>query len=629
MNFEAFDRPADLVEGNLGAMNQRADEALTEAYEAIAALGGISLQLPPGPALPELPEINVPSPVPEPTPPDVNAFGAVGSFSDPSFEDLSQYLGLDLSDLDITVPEFESEIGSFVMPTRPSPIDTSGMPTEPTLDDVTVPSAPATSLPSVPTLVELDIPDFTFPELPTFSDTAPEFTEPRPSTEIIWSESDYVSSLMTDLTTKVREWLQGGTGLPADVQQAIFDASRGRIQQTAVEAEQTAFDAWAGRGFSMPPGMLVAQVNAAHEKSRLEQNAKERDITIEISKIEIENLRFAMERGIAIEGLLTRIFSEAAARSFEVAKFRIDSDLKLYDSAVTLFNAKQNAFSIAAQVFKTRIDAKLAELEVFKAQIDGEIAKGQVNESRVRSYEAQVKAVLSVVEVFKAQMDGARVAQDVNRGRIEAYKSNIDAYSAKLGAEKTRFDAYEAEVRAEAARAGAFEAEARAYGETVRAQGERANVKVRYIDAKIAALNASTNKYSARVQASTAAVNATLTAVQARAQAFAADVGRYTAEIQGKNSAAEISIRGQELRLRNLLAHTELQIKQYDAMMNRVIQSAQVIGDQLKAAGQFTSALATGAMSAIRVGANIGASGSVSDSQQYNVNINRRGADVA
>lgn len=629
MNFEAFDRPADLVESNMGAMNQRADEALVEAYAAISALGNVALELPPGPALPELPDINVPSPFPDPAAPDASAFGTVGSFSDPGFEDLSQYLGLSLSDLDITVPEFSPSVGAFVMPSRPSPIDTSGMPTEPTLDDVTVPGAPATTLPTVPTLVELDIPDFTFPELPTFADTAPEFTEPRPSTEIIFAEPDYVSSLMTDLTTKVRLWLEGGTGLPPAVQQALFDASRGRIQQTAVEAEQNAFDAWAGRGFSMPPGMLVAQVNAAHEKSRLEQNAKERDITVEISKIEIENLRFAMERGIAIEGLLTRIFSEAAARSFEVAKFRIDSDLKLYDSAVTLFNAKQNAFGIAAQVFKTRIDAKLAELEVFKAQIEGEIAKGQVNESRVRSYEAQVKAVLSVVEIFKAQMEGARVSQDVNRGRIEAYKSNIEAYSAKLGAEKTRFDAYEAEVRAEAARAGAFEAEARAYGETVRAQGERANVKVRYIDAKIAALNASTNKYQARVQASSASVTAALNAIQARAQAFSADVGRYTAEIQGNNSAAEISIRGQELRLRNLLAHTELQVKEYDAMMTRVIQAAQVIGDQLKAAGQYTAALATGAMSAIHVQASVGASGSVSDSQSYNTTITRRGADTA
>ena len=628
MNFEAFDRPADLVEGNLGAMNSRADEALTKAYEAINSLGGIPLELPPGPALPDLPDVNVPSPT-DLTPPSKDGFGSVGGFSNPTFEDLSQFLGINLSDLDITVPEFESSVGAFILPARPAPIDTSGLPASPSLDDVAVPDAPSTSLPSVPTLVELDIPEFTFPELPTFTDSAPTFTEATPATNLVFSEPDYVSSLMSDLVTKVRSWLQGGTGLPSAVQQALFDAARGRIQQTAVEAEQGAFDAWAGRGFSMPPGMLVAQVNAIQEKSRFEQNSKERDLTIEISKMEIENLRFAMERGIAIEGLLTKIFSDAAARSFEAAKFRVEADLKLYDAAVTLFNAKQNAFSVAAQVFKTKVEAKLAELEVFKAQIQGEIAKGQVNESRVRSYEAQVKAVLSVVEVYKAQMEGARVAQDVNKGRIEAYKADIDAYSARLGADKTRFDAYEAEVRAESARAGAFEAESRAYAETVRAQGERANVKVRYIDAKIAALNASTNKYSARVQAERAAIEASLGEVQARAQAFTADVGRYTAEIQGRNSAAEIGIRGQELRLRNLLSHAEIQFKEYDAMMQRVIQAAQIIGDQLKAAGQFTSALATGAMSAIHVGANVGASGSVSDSQSYNVNVSRRGADTA
>lgn len=629
MNFEAFDRPADLVESNLGAMSSRADEALSRAYDALADLGDIQLQLAPGPALPELPEVNVPNPTETLTPPTADGFGSVAGFASPTFEDLSAYLGLDLSDLDVTVPEFQSTVGAFVLPTRPSAIDTSGLPAAPSLDDVTVPAAPATSLPSAPTLVELEIPDFTFPELPTFADAAPEFTEPLPATNLTFSEPSYVSSLMTDLVTKVRAWLQGGTGLPAAVQQALFDASRGRIQQTAVEAEQSAYDTWAGRGFSMPPGMLVAQVNAIQEKSRFEQNTKERDITIELSKIEIENLRFAMERGIAIEGLLTKIFADAAGRSFEAAKYRVESDLKLYDAAVTVFNAKQNAFSIAAQVFKTKLEGKLAELQVFKAQIDGEIAKGQVNESRVRSYEAQVKGVLSVVELFKAQVEGARVSQDVNKGRIEAYKADIDAYAARLGADKTRFDAYEAEVRAEAARAGAFESEARAYAETVRAQGERANVKVRYIDAKIAALNASTNKFTALAGAARAEVEASLSAIQARAQAFSADVGRYTAEIQGRNSAAEIGIRGQELRLRNLLSHAELQFKEYDAMMARVIQTAQIIGDQLKAAGQFTSALATGAMSAIHVSASVGASGSVSDSQSFNTTVTRRGADTA
>jgi len=123
MNFEAFDRPADLVEGNLGAMNSRADEALTKAYEAINSLGGIPLELPPGPALPDLPDVNVPSPT-DLTPPSKDGFGSVGGFSNPTFEDLSQFLGINLSDLDITVPEFESSVGAFILPARPAPIDT-------------------------------------------------------------------------------------------------------------------------------------------------------------------------------------------------------------------------------------------------------------------------------------------------------------------------------------------------------------------------------------------------------------------------------------------------------------------------------------------------------------------------
>lgn len=627
-SWEYFDRPASAVEANLSVMNARADEALATANAAISALSGVGLGAPANPPRLELGEIDIPPPV-SPDGPQLRNFGEIYQPNDPAFEDLYALIGVNLSDLEINIGEFDPTTGAINMPATPAPIDTSGQPSRPTTSTVTIPTAPDLVLPTLANLTELSIPTFTFPDLPTFDGQEPEFAEARPSTVLIWDEPEYESDVLTDVTTRVRAMLAGGTGLPATVQQALFDRARGREVLTALEAEQQAFDSFAAKGYSMPPGMLVEQVNVAREKSRLAQNALSRDILIESAKWEIENLRFAVEKGIALETVLIQKFMEVARRSFEAAKFQVESEIKIFDSMVAVYNAKQQGYRTAAEVFKIRVDAELAELEVFKAQIQGEIAKGQLNEQKVREYEARLKAMTAFLDIYRAKMEGAKVESEVVRNQIEGYKADIQAYAERLDAEKKRFDAYEAQVRAEAAKAGALEAEARAYAATVQAQESRGNLKMKWVDGKIAALRAATEKFAAQVEAQKSQVTASSAAIEARARAYGVDIQRYTAEIQGANEAVRSTVQVAEARLRNLVAFYEAQMGEYNAITNRIIEEAKIVLGGLEAAARNSSALAQGAMAAISVRASMQGSGEVSDRQSYNVNINRKGADVA
>lgn len=627
--WEYFDRPASAVEANLSVMNSRADAALATANAAIAQLGGIGLDAPNNPPHLELQDFEVPPPV-EPARPQVVNFGSLYQPNDPTFEDLYALIGVSLADLEIDdVGPFAPTTGAINMPGTPDPIDTSGLPTRPTIDDVTIPTAPDLVMPTLANLTELSIPEFTFPDLPTFDDEAPEFTEARPTTVLIWAEPEYQSDLLDEVTSKVRSWLLGGTGLPAAIQQALFDRARSREGLTALEAQQKAFDTFASRGYSMPPGMLAEQVNVALEKSRLAQNDLERGILIESAKWEIENLRFAIEKGISLETLLIQKFMEVAKRSFEAAKFQVESEINVFNAMISVYNARQQGYRTAAEVFKIRVDAELAELEVFKAQIQGEIAKGQLNEQKVREYEARLKAVMSYIDIYKARMEGAKIQSEVGRNEIEAYKADVQAYAERLDAEKKRFDAYEAQVRAEAAKAGALEAEARAYAATVSAAESRANVKVKWIEGKISALRASTEKFVAQVEAEKTQVQSSLAAIEARARSYSVDIERYTAEIQGSNEAVRSQVQIAEARLRNLVAYYEAQMREYDTTTNRIIEEAKIVLGGLEAAARNSAALAQGAMSAINVHASMSGSGSVSDNQSYSVNINRKGADVA
>lgn len=616
--WEYFDRPASAVESNLSTMNARADEAIAEAQDAIDRLADIQFE--PEAGLPQitLPPIEIPAPISEPQPPGTDSFGHLYAPSTPTFVDYGDAADLNsiLSDLAAIGP-FDPQSGSVNMPARPAPIDSSGMPTRPVINDVVLPDAPADQPLDMAELIPIVVPEFLFPTLPAFDGTEPTFDEPRPSTELVFAEPEYDTPLLDETIAKVREWLQGGTGLPPEVQQALFDAARTRESQTALEAVQAAFDTFAGRGFSMPPGMLAEQVNVALEKSRLAQNTLEREQMSKAAQWEIENLRVAVERGIALETVLIGQFNNAAQRSFEAAKVRLDADVNLFNAMVGLYNARSTAYQTAAQVFKIRIEAEMMKLDVFKAQIEGEKVKGELNDQMVRVYESRIKAVNMLIEVYKGRMEGARVQSEIEKTKIEAYRADVAAYGEKLEAEKKRFDAYEAEVRGESAKASSLEAEARAYAATVGAQEAKANVKIKYLDGRIAGLRAGTEKYAADIDLERLQVTASLGEIQARTAAFSADVGRYTAEISGANESMRTELMVSESRLRTNLAYYEAQIKQYDARLGRLLQQSTLIVESLRSAGQFTSALAQGAMSAIHVQASMSGSGSVSDSSSY------------
>ncbi len=609
-----FDIPASQVSSTIGFMSQRADQAIERAYSVLDKLGEFAFDQETG--APNY-TLNDPGSIPvvSPTPPDGSlAFGSVYTPTAPGWEDV----WADVEDVELDVGEFSPKTGPITMPAKPSPMNVTP-PADRNFDFGGVPFPGGFNFvdPEMGDVHEIRIPEFVFPTIPVFNINEPTFDDQKPSTNITWSEPAYSSQLLSQLQAKVREWLAGGTGLPPAIQQALFDAARERELQTASEAEDAALSTWAARGFDMPPGMLVEQVDIARDKSRMAQNTLSREILVKSQEWEIENLRFAVERGIAMEGLLQQTFNAAAQRSFEVAKARVDADVALYNVMATVFNAKSSAYQARANVYKVEVDAALAGMEAYKYRIQGEQAKAGLNEITVKVYEGRVRAIQARAEAYKAEMEGAKAQIEGIKAEIDAYKSSIDAYSARVVAEKARFEVYGEEVRAEAAKAGMFEAEARAFAATVSAAEAKVNVKGKYAEARASATRASAEKFVALVEAEKLATTSSVSAVQASAEAYRADVSRYSAEIEAESLKARTDSTIAELRNRNNIAMFETAQKAYEARMARMIEQAKILVEALKAAGQISSALGQGAMSAIHVQASMSGTGHASSSNQY------------
>lgn len=491
------------------------------------------------------------------------------------------------------------------------------MPEKPDIDSsITLPDVPDLVLPELAELVQLKIPDFIFPELPDFNGVPPTLDSIAvPNVFVEWQEPEYKSDVLTEIQLKVKGWMAGGTGLPAPIEDALFNRARSRTSKETERAVQEAMNDWASRNFTMPPGMLVKQVSSIREQGQLQANELNRDILIEASKMEIDNIRFMVGQGIALEQITSNMFTNVVNRMFEVAKFNAESQINVFNAQVALFNAQNSAFETLTMVYKTKLEGALAKLSAYKTAVDAQVSLGQINEQHVQVYKAKIDAVLSNVELYKATMQGASVRADTIKNQFDAYRSEVQAFGEQINAEKTKVDAYEAQTRAETARVGMFEAETRAYASTVQALQSKASLKSEEIKLKMEAARTWISKYNADVEGYKANLQTRLSEAQLNTTAFSAQVDAWKSGAGVEISHAEMQSRFIDGNTRTNIAVAEMQIKEYEAKIQKSLQEAQLALEQAKALGQYSAQLAAGAMSAAHVSASISGSGSSSTSK--------------
>lgn len=520
---------------------------------------------------------------------------------------------LDVGDMDDLPPA--PTLIPINLPDAPGAISVPS-PVKPAIDTtVDLPAAPVVVLPDMDPMLPITIPDFVFPTLPDFNDTPPDASAiVVPNVFINWAEPQYESELLDDLMLQVRSMMTGGTGLPPAVEDALFSRARERLSAETKRAVQEAFDTWAGRGFTMPPGMLTKAVNVAQEEGRLKAAELNRDILVEAAKWEIENIRFAVQQGMALEQLTQNLFENMAKRLFEVAKFQAESQINVFNAQISLFNAQNQAFNTLAQVYKTKLDGALSKLQAYKTAIEGQALIGQINTQNVEVYKAKLQGTLANVDVYKAMMEGAKVRAEAIRTQLEAYKADVQVFAEQINAEKVKFDAYETQVKAETAKAGMLDAQARAYASTIQGLASKADIRVKGVQIKMDAAKVHVQKYLADVDGYKAQLDAALKEVGFVTDVFRAKVDAWRAKTGAVTTVAEAEIRHADMVTRTNIAFSEMQLKEYEAKMQRAIQTAQLALEAAKAMGQYSAQLAAGAMSAMHVSASVSGSGSQSNS---------------
>lgn len=595
-----------IVEQRVDAASQTAAALQSTALQTVSALSNVNLNFSAGspPTVPNIdPSISVNLNLPNISP---TSFGTITS-SVPSVPSLDPVPDIP----DLQIPDFVSSIGSLNIPTAPAWSAPPSVPDEPTLEDVIVPDMPALAIPAAPTLAEITVPDFNGLTLPVFDATAPEFVGTALPGILQWTEPTYHPEIIDDVVVQLRKLWDGGSGIPAAVEQAMWARAAEREDLTAERELDSISEEFSARGFTMPPGMQAARVDQMRQDLAVKKLGLNRELTIQIAQWQVENIRFACTQAIAAENVYVNLFLNQAQRLFEAARFQIESQINIYNAQVALFNARMNGYQISAQVFNTLVQAELSKIEVFKAEVEAEVARGQLNTQKVQAYSAMIDALKAQTDIYRTQMQGAEIKSNVLRNKIEVFKAQVQAYGEQVNAQKVVFDAYESQVKGEAAKAGIIDAEARAYAALIQGKSSIADIGVKRADVAIDKNRVLIQGYGAALEAEKMRIQSQLSVIQSGAQAYIADTQRFAAVAQAEGTKAQVIVTAKEAELRTNVAFYQAQVQAYLGNMEQLIRKAALIIDALKAAGGISSTLAAGAMAGVHVGATLSGSGAV------------------
>ena len=526
--------------------------------------------------------------------------GALGAISTPEALSIDPFTP---SVTSLNIPEAPVEAAPVTPPSRPGTYD------------VTMPDAPTITKPALPNITDVTIPEFDFPTIEAFNATAPEFQDTAVATVLQWAEPIYVTEVMDDVVAKLRELWAGGSGIPAAVEYAMWERAAGREDMDIDRQVSAAFVEFSSRGFTSPPGMLAARTDAIREEGQIKKQGQSREIAIRMAEMSVENMRFAVEQGIAAENVLFNIWNNMAARMFETAKIQLDSQLALYNARIALFNAGQQAYSVEAEVYRTKLQTQLASIDVFKAELEGAKTLGELNTQRVQMYNAQVDGLKADIDIYDASIRAALGQTEVNKTLIEGYRVDVQAYAETINVDRNRYDAYKTRVQGELGKAQLLDSEAKAYSSYVSGQAVVADINIKQMEADIARNAEVFRKFEADLAAEQAAVDADAKAIIARVEAYTADTQRVGAEAGVEEAKGKLKIAGAEAQIRATIGIFDVEVRKYIADMEQVIQRANVQIEALKSTGQVGATLAAGAMAGINLGANISGSAAVSASR--------------
>ena len=192
------------------------------------------------------------------------------------------------------------------------------------------------------------------------------------------NECDYLQ----EAQAKLCEMLDGGSGIPAHVENQIWQRDRGRVLEDVNRARDDVLSTFAARGFPLPPGAAAHAMRLAEVDANNKIAQQSRDVAIKQVEILIDNIKFAIQNALdyRIKGI------QAAGEYIKVLALGPEIAMKLATSAA---GAQAQLISAASQYYRNRIAIEELKLDAAKFSAG---TQAEMSMNNVREFSQRLKA---------------------------------------------------------------------------------------------------------------------------------------------------------------------------------------------------------------------------------------------
>ncbi|NIT14182.1 MAG: hypothetical protein GTN99_08090 [Candidatus Dadabacteria bacterium] len=427
--------------------------------------------------------------------------------------------------IEISLPDFAVQPPVVTIPEAPTIDDLPTIPQEPTLNDVFIPLAPDYELPELPVLAQIEFPTSPGLSIPEFTEQIPDLPEFLLETnKFEYNEPDYQNDLLDDIESLlISDVNDGEFGITPDDEEALYDRFKDRTSAEARGREGEIARAFAIKGFPLPPGPLLAELEKDAENTQFIINEGNREILVNRAELLRRGREFAITQGLSLNELLLRDHGFKQERALNAARFAAEFEITLLDAQIRRYNAIVERYQIFAQAYEVQIRSLLAQTDMYKTEVQAAVAKQEANKLQIDIYEAQVNALNTIVNLYESEVRAAQVKTEIERNKIAIFETKVRAFLAQIDAKKSEVDLYDSIIQGELVKTQIFNSQVSAFSEQVRAAGIESDIQNRNIQSDIAKAELELREYQTNIDKYRADVQAELARVGSLVDIYEAD----------------------------------------------------------------------------------------------------------
>ena len=211
----------------------------------------------------------------------------------------------------------------------------------------------------------------------------------------------------------------GGTGINPGVEQALQQRARARVMADSERLERETETLFANRGWPMPPGALMGQLQEVRLDAGRKLAEASRDVMIKSWDSELENVRFALKQVIDQKQI-------ALQSAQEYLKSLLMAPQIAADLAGKLVNIRSDYARNLVQLYSARTAALEPKVRLAIADADLQTRANLADQqSRLTTADAQMKVALSAMQVLASQTSAGLNAIGARAGISGSDSSNV------------------------------------------------------------------------------------------------------------------------------------------------------------------------------------------------------------